>query len=60
MSDSERMEIIDRVYERLKRHRDLVSYYTRKNISVSYIRAMKTGDTRRVLALYGNTDDKYW
>jgi hypothetical protein len=60
MSDSERMEIIDRVYERLKRHRDLVSYYTRKNISVSYIRAMKTGDTRRVLALYGNTDQKYW
>jgi len=60
MSDAERMAIIDRVYTKVKRHRDLVSYYTRKNISVSYLRAKKTGDVNRVLALYGNYDEKYW
>jgi len=60
MTDSERMIIIDRVYNKLKRHRDLVSYYTRKNISVSYLRAKKAGDRERVLALYGNTSEKYW
>ena len=60
MSDAERMAVIDRVYTKLKQHRDLVSYYTRKNISVSYLRAKKSGDTKRVLALYGHTNDKYW
>jgi hypothetical protein len=60
MSDAERMEIIDRVYSKVKRYRDLVSYYTKKNISISFIRAKKTGDTQRVLALYGNADQKYW
>jgi hypothetical protein len=55
MTDSERMDIITRVHDRIRRHRDLVSYYTRKNISVSYLRAKKTGDTDRVMALYGNT-----
>ena len=52
MTDAERMEIIDKVYRRVKRHRDLVSYYTRKNISVSYLRARKSNDINRVLALY--------
>ena len=60
MSDSERMDIIDRVYTRVKNHRDLVSYYTKKNISVSFIRAQKAGDTQRVLELYGNADERYW
>lgn len=60
MTDSERMQIIDRVYYKMKRHRDLVSYYTRKNISISYMRAKKQGDTQRVLALYGNQSEKYW
>ena len=60
MSDSERMEIIDRVYYRVKKHRDLVSYYTRKNISVSYLRAQKSGDIDRVLSLYGSADERYW
>ena len=60
MSDNERMAMVDLLYNRLKRHRDLVHYYTKKNISVSYLRARKTGDTRRVLALYGNVDQKYW
>lgn len=60
MSDSERMDIINYVYDRLKRQRDLVSYYTRKNISVSYLRAKKQGETDRVVKLYGNANDRYW
>ena len=60
MSDAERMAIIDLVYNKLRRHRDLVAYYTKKNISVSYLRARQTGDTKRVLALYGDVDQKYW
>jgi hypothetical protein len=60
MTDSERMDIINYVYDRIRHHRDLVSYYTRKNISVSYLRAKKAGDAERVLALYGNADDRYW
>jgi hypothetical protein len=60
MTDHERMDIINYVYDRLKRHRNLVSYYTRKNISISYLRAKKAGDTDRVAALYGNANEKYW
>jgi len=60
MTDHERMDIINDVYNRLKNHKNLVSYYTRKNISISYIRAQKAGDEDAVLALYGNANDKYW
>jgi hypothetical protein len=60
MTDSERMELINYVHDRIKDHRDLVNYYTRKNISVSYLRAKKAGDSDRVLALYGNLNDRYW
>ena len=60
MTDHERMDIINYVYDRPKTHRNLVAYYTRKNISVSYLRAKKAGDTDRVMALYGNADERYW
>ena len=60
MTDAERMDIINYVYDRLKTHRNLVSYYTRKNISISYLRAKKAGDTDRVVALYGNANERYW
>jgi hypothetical protein len=60
MTDHERMDIINYVYDRLKRHRNLVSYYTRKNISISYLRARKAGDADRVVALYGTAEDRYW
>jgi hypothetical protein len=60
MSDHERMDIINYVYDRLKNHRNLVSYYTRKNISVSCLRARKAGDADRITALYGNANDRYW
>jgi hypothetical protein len=60
MTDYERKDLINYVYERLKDHRNLVSYYTRKNISISYLRAKKSGETDRVMALYGNADERYW
>jgi hypothetical protein len=60
MSDKERMDIIDSVYDSVKSYRNLVSYYTNKNISISYLRAQKKGDTERMLALYGNSNERYW
>ena len=60
MSDKERMDVIDRAYNAIRNYRDLVSYYTRKNISVSYLRAKKKKDTDRVMALYGSADERYW
>jgi hypothetical protein len=60
MTDHERMDIINYVYDRLKNHRNLVGYYTRKNISISYLRAKKIGETERVIALYGNANERYW
>lgn len=60
MTDAERMERIDKAYNAVLNYRNLVSYYTRKNISVSYLRAKKINDTDRVMALYGDANDKYW
>ncbi|MGL4229197.1 MAG: DUF4141 domain-containing protein [Tannerellaceae bacterium] len=60
MSDKERMDVVDRCYNSVRKYRNLVGYYTNKNISVSYLRAQKKNDTSRVLALYGNTNDRYW
>lgn len=59
LSDKERMDIVDRCYNSVKKYRNLVGYYTNKNISVSYLRAQKKNDTSRVLALYNN-NDRYW
>ena len=41
MTDKERMDVIDRVYRDVKEYKGLVNYYTNKNISVSYLRALK-------------------
>lgn len=60
LSDKERMDVVDRCYNSVKRYRNLVGYYTNKNITVSYLRAKKKGDTNRVLALYGDANDRYW
>ena len=60
MSDKERMDVVDRCYNSVKRYRNLTSYYTNKNIAVSYLRSKKSGDTDRVMALYGNANDRYW
>ena len=42
------------------RYRNLVSYYTNKNISVSYLRAKKKNDLDRIMGLYGNLNERYW
>ena len=60
MTDKERMDVVDRCYNTMKRYRNLVSYYTNKNISVSYLRAKKTSDMDRVLSLYGSGSERYW
>jgi hypothetical protein len=53
------LDIIDRTYNSVKKYRNLVTYYTNKNIAVSYLRSQRTGDTDRVNALY-DTNEKYW
>lgn len=60
MTDKERIDIIDRVYDSVQHYRNLVRYYTNKNLSVSFLRAQKKGDTERMLALYGNAAERYW
>lgn len=60
MSDKDRMDIIDKTYNEVKQYRNLVGYYTNKNISVSYLRAKKKNDTNRVMALYGSANERYW
>lgn len=60
MTDKERMDRIDHAYRELSHTRDLMVYYTRKNITVSYLRAQDKNDISRVLDLYGSTDEKYW
>ena len=54
------ISVINNAYKSLLNYRNLVNYYTRKNISVSYLRAKKKNDTDRVLALYGSADERYW
>ncbi len=60
MSDKERMDVIDRIYNRMLDYRNLTRYYTQKSISVSFIRVRAKADTDRVLALYGNPSERYW
>ena len=60
MTDKERMDVVERCYSKMKRYRNLVSYYTNKNISVSYLRAKKKNDLDRIMGLYGKSNEKYW
>ena len=60
MTDKARMDVVDRCYNRVRRYRNLVMYYTNKNISVSYLRSRKKNDMDRVLALYGSRNERYW
>lgn len=59
MSDKERLEIIDDIHKEALRMRNLTSYYTRKTISISLLRAQERGDMSRVIQLYG-TNERYW
>lgn len=60
MTDKDRMDVVDDCYREMKRLKNLTAYYTNKNISVSYLRAKKKADTKRVVALYGDGSEKYW
>lgn len=60
MTDKERLEIIDKIYRDVSDYKNLTWYYTRKNIGVSYLRSKKSGDSARVLALYGSQSERYW
>lgn len=60
MTDKDRMDIVDRCYKEMSRYRNLTSYFTNKNISVSYLRAKKKADTQRVINLYGKGAERYW
>lgn len=60
MTDKDRMDVVDDCYKEMKRLKNLTAYYTNKNISVSYLRAKKKGDTQRVINLYGDGSEKYW
>lgn len=59
MTDKERFDLIDRAYNRTMRYKNLVSYYTNKNISISYLRSAKTGEIGRFIRLY-NEAERYW
>ncbi|SHG41675.1 DUF4141 domain-containing protein [Dysgonomonas macrotermitis] len=60
LTDKDRMEVVDRCYDSMVGYRNLVRYYTNKNIGISYLRAKKSGETSRVNTLYGNPDSRYW
>ena len=60
MTDKERMDVVDKCYNDMRHYRNLVSYYTNKNISVSYLRARKKSDLDRVFGLYGTDGQRYW
>ena len=58
MTDKERMDVVDRCYNRVRSYRTLVMYYTNKNISVSYLRPRKNNDMDRVLPLYATRHER--
>ena len=60
LTDAERLAMIENAYRNLLNYRNLVRYSTNKTISVSYLRARKKNDMDRVMALYGNSNEKYW
>ena len=60
MTDAERMSIIDDIHAKMVEHRNLVRYFSKKSISVSFIRSQEKGDLERVQSLYGNPSDRYW
>lgn len=60
LSDKDRMDVVNSCHDSMVEYRNLVRYYTNKNIGVSYLRAKKKGETARVNALYGNPSDRYW
>lgn len=60
LSDKERMETIDHIYNKMLEYRNLTKYFTQKCISVSFIRAKAKNETEKVLSLYGSPSERYW
>lgn len=60
LSDKDRMDVVNACHDSMVNYRNLVRYFTNKNIGVSYLRAKKKGDVARITALYGNPSDRYW
>ena len=60
MNDKERMELINRIYDEVREYRAVTSYFTQKNISVSFVRAAEKGELERVNSLYGSGSSRYW
>ena len=60
MTDKDRMDVVDECYRDMRRYRNLVGYYTNRNIAVSYLRARKRNDMDRVMRLYGDETSRYW
>lgn len=60
MSDKERMDAVDQIYNKMLEYRNMTKYFTNKSISVSFIRAKEKNDTQRVLSLYGSPAERYW
>lgn len=60
LSDKDRMDEVNSSYKSMVEYRNLVRYYTNKNIGVSLLRAREKKETDRVLSLYGKSNDKYW
>ena len=60
LSDAERMDIIDKIHSKMASYRNLVTYYSNKNIAISFIRSKEQGDVARVKALYGSPSERYW
>lgn len=60
MTDAERMGIIDNIHTKMLEYRNLVKYFSKKSISVSFIRSQEKGDMERVRALYGDPSERYW
>ena len=60
MTDAERMELIDKIYTKMVDYRNLTRYFSKKSISVSFIRSQEKGDMERVRALYGDPSVRYW
>ncbi len=60
MSDKERMDVVDRCYKSVLQYRNLVQYYTNKNICVSYLRSKRAGDGAAIVQLYDDIYNRYW
>ena len=60
MTDAERMGIIDNIHTKMLEYRNLVNYFSKKSISVSFIRSQEKGDMERVRDLYGDPSERYW